>query len=223
MSAAAREAELRRRVVDACRAMNTSGINQGTSGNISARLGDAFLITPSAVPYDELRADDLVLMTLDGAATGERAPSTEWRIHRDVLRARPEAEAVVHAHPPFATALACLRRDIPPFHYMVAVAGGATIRCAPYATFGSQELSDHALAALDGRRACLLANHGILAFGSSVASALALAVEVEALAGQYLRALSVGEPALLDDDEMARVVEKFRTYGRDARANQSTR
>ena len=152
-----------------------------------------------------------------GHSAGQR-PSSEWRFHRDIYRARPEAGAVVHAHAPYGTTLACLGRGIPAFHYMIAVAGGDTIRCAPYATFGSQALSDHALAALEGRRACLLANHGMIALGPDLAAAFDLAVEVEALAGQYWRALQIGAPRLLSADEMADVLEKFRTYGRRAGA-----
>ena len=152
-------------------------------------------------------------MTLDGEARGSLLPSSEWRFHRDIYVARADAHAIVHTHAPFATSLACLHRGIPPFHYMVAVAGGNDIRCAPYATFGTQELSDHALAALAGRDACLLANHGMIALGASLAKALALAVEVETLAEMYWRALQIGEPVLLSDAEMDVVLEKFRTYG----------
>ena len=141
------------------------------------------------------------------------APSSEWRFHRDILAARSDVSAVVHTHGMLATSLACLHKGIPAFHYMVAAAGGDSIRCAPYATFGTQELSDHALAALKDRRACLLANHGLIATGASLVAALALAVEVEALAGMYLKVLSVGEPELLSGAEMARVIDLFRTYG----------
>ena len=152
-------------------------------------------------------------MTLEGEARGTRLPSSEWRFHRDIYRARRDVNAVVHTHAPFATTLACLHRGIPAFHYMVAVAGGRDIRCAPYATFGTQELSDHAVAGLAGRDACLLANHGMIAVGASLARALALAVEVETLAEMYWRALQIGEPRLLPDAEMDVVLEKFRTYG----------
>jgi L-fuculose-phosphate aldolase len=204
---------LRQAIIAAARAMNAQGLNQGTSGNLSARTDDGLLITPSGVPYEELRPGDIVAMGLDGSADGPLPPSGEWRFHRDILAARPEAGAVLHAHSPFATTLACLRRDIPAFHYMIAVAGGRDIRCAPYATFGTQALADGALKALEGRRACLLANHGMIAFAGTVPAVLALAVEVETLAEQYWRALQVGEPVLLDDAEMDRVVEKFKTYG----------
>jgi len=212
-----RDAATRQAVVATARALNARGLNQGTSGNVSARVPDGLLLTPSGMPYEELTAADVVAMDWDGGwhcPLSPRKPTTEWRIHRDVLAARPEVGAVVHAHSPWATALSCLNRDIPPFHYMVAVAGGDDIPCAAYATFGTQALSDAALAALDGRRACLLANHGMLALGASLDRALALAVEVEALAAQYTRALQVAEPARLSGAEMARVHERMRGYGR---------
>src|SRR5262249_26299232 len=158
---------------------------------------------------------DLPLVRLDGTWWGPRAPSTEWRIHRDVLRTRGDVSAIVHAHPVFATALSCLRREIPAFHYMVAVAGGTNIRCAPYATFGTDELSQHALRALEERRACLLANHGILALGAGLEGALALAVEVETLAEMYHRALAIGDPVLLTETEMNDVLVRFASYGRE--------
>jgi L-fuculose-phosphate aldolase len=213
-------AELRLEVVSAARRLEPLGLTQGTSGNISARTGDGFLVTPSAVPYAVMVPDDLVLLDLEGGVHGApalgspRRPSTEWRMHAGILRERPDVGAIVHAHPPWSTALSCLRRDIPAFHYMVAVAGGDVIRCADYATFGTAELASAAVAALGERRACLLANHGIIACGATVASALALAVEVEALAGQYMRALSVGRPSVLTEDEMASVLEAFEGYGR---------
>src|SRR5512140_1038951 len=156
-------------------------------------------------------------MRFDGSHEGLRLPSSEWRFHRDILASRPEVHAVLHTHSLHSTALACLRRGIPPFHYMVAVAGGRDIRCAPYATFGTEELSRHAVAALEGRKACLLANHGLITVGADLASAFKLAVEVETLAAMYLRALQVGEPVLLDEAEMAVVLEKFRTYGQQSR------
>ncbi len=189
------------------------GLNQGTSGNVSVRSREGFLITPSGQAMAALTADDMVEMTLSGEVSGEGRPSSEWRFHRDIYAAFPESEAVVHAHSPFAVALACLRRDIPPFHYMVAMAGGVDIRCAAYATFGTQALSDAVLRALQDRRACLMANHGLVAWGRSLPAALALANEVEALCGQYLRACQVGEPVLLSTAEMQEVLEKFKDYG----------
>ncbi|HTR56644.1 MAG TPA: class II aldolase/adducin family protein [Casimicrobiaceae bacterium] len=207
------DAELRHEIIATALAMNARGINRGKSGNVSARIEDGFLITPSGLAYDALEPHDVVAMTLEGEARGPRQPSSEWRFHRDIYASRADASAVVHAHSSFATTLACLGRGIPAFHYMIAVAGGNDIRCAPYATFGTQALSDHALRALESRKACLLANHGMIAVGSTLASALALAVEVEALAEQYWRALQIGEPTLLSEPEMAVVLEKFRTYG----------
>jgi len=205
---------LREAIIGTARAMNAAGINRGTSGNVSARVAGGFLVTPSGLPYAETAADDIVFVDAPGAARGRRAPSSEWRFHRDIYEARADASAIVHVHSPFATTLACLERGIPAFHYMIAVAGGADIRCAPYATFGTQALSDHAVAALAERCACLLAHHGMIAIGETLDRALALAVEVEALAEMYWRALSIGEPPILPPDEMRTVLAKFATYGK---------
>jgi L-fuculose-phosphate aldolase len=211
------ELALRKSIIATALEMNAQGLNRGKSGNVSARTNDGFLVTPTGLAYASMQPVDVVAMTLDGTAHGPRLPSSEWRFHRDIYAARLEVGAIVHAHCPFATSLACLGRDIPPFHYMIAVAGGKDIRCAAYATFGTQQLSDHAKRALEGRKACLLANHGMIALGASLSAALALAVEVEALAEQYWRALQIGTPNLLSDGEMEVVLEKFRTYGqRDA-------
>jgi len=207
------EIDLRREIIATALRMNALGLNRGKSGNVSTRFSTGFLVTPTGIAYESTQPEDIVALTLDGAARGPRRPSSEWRFHRDIYARRPEAGAIVHAHSAFATSLACLGRDIPAFHYMIAVAGGKNIRCAAYATFGTQELSDRALDALEGRRACLLANHGMIAVGASLATALALAVEVEALAEQYWRALQIGAPNLLPDAEMDVVLEKFRTYG----------
>ena len=207
------EHELREAIIATALKMNALGINQGKAGNVSARHGEGYLVTPSGLPYEETHAEDIVRMDLQGTAQGQRTPSSEWRFHQDIYRARPEVNAIVHAHSPYATSLACLGLEIPAFHYMVAVAGGKNIRCALYATFGTQALSDNAVAALTGRKACLLAQHGMIAVGTSLKSALALAVEVESLAGQYWRVLQVGQPILLPDAEMDVVLEKFRTYG----------
>ena len=209
---------LRAQLIDTARAMNASGINVNKSGNVSVRCmrgqHAGALVTPSGMPYETLGPDDLVFVRLsDGTCTGKRERSSEWRFHLDILRTRPEFDGIVHTHSTAATALACHSRGIPAFHYMVAVAGGSDVRCAPYATFGTQELSDHAVAALAERRACLLAHHGVIACGASLAAALRLAIEVENLARMYLAALALGEPPLLDDAEMARVVEKFASYG----------
>ncbi len=219
MAAGADSPEARRRVVETARAMNAAGINQGTSGNVSVRDGDAagewsMLVTPSGVPYDRLEAADVVRVRPDGGVEGRLNPSSEWRMHRDLYAARPEAGAVVHTHATFCTALACRREGIPAFHYMVAVAGGADIRCAGYETFGTQALSDAMIAALEGRKACLLANHGMICFDSTAEKALALAVEVETLARQYWHACQGGEPVLLSQAQMDEVLERFKTYGR---------
>jgi L-fuculose-phosphate aldolase len=202
-------------VVEAARHLEAVGLNRGTSGNVSVRTPPGFLVTPSGVPPSRMRPADLARCGPNGEppASGPR-PSSEWRLHRDLYAARPDVVAVVHAHPAFATALACLRRPIPAFHYMVAVAGGDDVPLAAYATFGTQALSDAVCVALRDRTACLLANHGLVSVGDSLAAAVARAVEVERLAEQYLHALAVGEPTLLSPDEMARVHERFRDYGR---------
>ena len=207
------ELVLRKQVIGTALEMNALRLNRGKSGNVSARIDDGFLVTPTGLAYESMQPGDVVAMKQDGTAHGARLPSSEWRFHRDIYAARREVGAIVHAHSPFATSIACLGRDIPPFHYMIAVAGGKDIRCAAYATFGTQQLSDHALRALEGRKACLLANHGMIAVGTSLTAALALAVEVEALAEQYWRALQIGTPNVLSDAEMEVVLEKFRTYG----------
>lgn len=209
------ERKLRNAVVETARALVVAGLNTGSAGNVSARLPGAFLITPTGVDYATLEPGGLVEVGMDGSvAPGQLKPSSEWRFHRDILAAREEVGAVIHVHSPYATALACVRSEIPPFHYMVAVTGGTSVRCAAYATFGTQELSDHALAALEGRRACLLANHGMIALGDDLDAALKLAIEVESLAQQYSIALQAGGPVLLDEEEMSRVLEKFKTYGK---------
>lgn len=207
------DGELRDSLLAAARGLSRARLNVGTAGNASVRCPEGFLITPTGMAADLCRADDLVAMNLAGDAQGARAPSSEWRFHRDVYLARPEAGAILHAHATFATALACQGRDIPPFHYMIARFGGSTLRCAPYATFGTQALSDHALAALEGRCACLLANHGMLVFGRDPIHALDLAIEFEVLCEQYWRTAQLGPPQLLGAAEMAEVLEKFRHYG----------
>jgi L-fuculose-phosphate aldolase len=204
---------LREQLLTVSRKLCELGLNRGTSGNASVRDGAGFLVTPTGMTVEEMTPHDMVWMSFDGKVQGERQPSSEWRFHRDILQARPETGAVVHTHAMFATTLACLHREIPPFHYMIAVAGGDTIRCASYALFGSQALSDAALAALQDRRACLLANHGMLATGRDLDQALALTVEVETLCEQYWRALQAGEPHLLTAAQMAEVMEQFKDYG----------
>jgi L-fuculose-phosphate aldolase len=205
---------LRREMVDICRRMNSSGINQGTAGNLSVRPGSGFLITPSSLPYDIMQPEDLVEMDFDGTYEGRR-PSSEWRFHRDILRERTDINSVLHCHSIYATTLACHHKTIPSFHYMTGVAGGTTIRCAKYATFGTQELSDYALEALMDRKACLLGQHGQISLGENLEAALWLAIEVETLSRMYVQALTLGEPPVLPDDEMARVIEQMRrmSYG----------
>lgn len=212
------EHELREQLVTVARRMQASGINQGTSGNLSVRIPGGMLITPSSLPYEQMQPTDLVALDLKGEplfipADGrpQRRPSSEWRLHADVLASRPEVQAVLHCHSIHATALACHGRDIPPFHYMTAVAGGHDIRCAPYATFGTQELSDGVVQALEGRLACLMAQHGQVSVGPTLDKALALAVEVETLARIYLQALALGEPPLLSAEQMEQVRHQFRT------------
>jgi L-fuculose-phosphate aldolase len=206
------ELQLRKRIIATALRMNSLGINRGKSGNVSARWKDGFLVTPSGLPYEETKPTDIVFVDEKAKAKGKRPPSSEWRFHFDIYRRKNEVNAVVHTHSSFATTLACLEMAVPAFHYMVAVAGGNSIRCAPYATFGTQTLSDNALRALEGRKACLLANHGMIATGENLESALGLAVEIEALCEQFWRALQIGKPHVLSDDEMAVVVEKFKTY-----------
>lgn len=213
LAQAGEEAELRAALVAAGRRMVACGLTHGASGNLSARAGDGFLITPSGVPYDRIEAVDLVHIALDGGRTGRREPSSEWRFHRDLYRARPAIRAIVHAHSPYATALACTRRSIPAFHYMVAAAGGDSVPCAPYATFGTQALSDIVVAALAERDACLVANHGMIAVGADLDAAYRLAETVEEMARLYWMTLAVGGPVVLDSGEMAAVAERFATYG----------
>ena len=203
---------LRHQVVTVARRMNGTGLNQGTSGNLSVRIEGGLLVTPSSLPYEQMEADDLVALDLSGHPLRERQrrPSSEWRLHADVLSCRPEAMAVLHCHPIHATALACHDRGIPAFHYMVAVAGGDEIRCASYATFGTKELSDNVVSALGQRTACLLARHGMVSLGKDLESALRVAVEVETLARMYLQALQVGEPPLLSAEQMKAVHAQFR-------------
>ncbi|HEX4882856.1 MAG TPA: class II aldolase/adducin family protein [Casimicrobiaceae bacterium] len=208
------ETTQREALVAAARAMSAADINRGTAGNLSVRLdAAAFLVTPTGMRYEDLAPRDIVRMTLDGQWTGAREPSSEWRFHRDLYATRRDTGAIVHTHGPFSAALACHERGIPAFHYLVARAGGRDIRCAPYATFGTQALSDHALAALEGRRACLLAHHGAIAVGATLGAALDLARDVETLAEMYWRTLAIGEPPHLSDEEMDVVLAKFTTYG----------
>jgi L-fuculose-phosphate aldolase len=215
MTTSRQEAALRRQMVATCLRMNATGINQGTAGNLSVRCGDGFLITPSSLPYDQMKPDDIMYMDFDGQFVGKHRPSSEWRFHRDILRHRGDINAVLHCHSMYATTLAIHHKTIPACHYMVGVAGGTTIRCARYATFGTQALSDAALEALDGRLACLLGQHGQISLGTTLDGALWLANEVETLSRMYTQALTLGEPPILSDEEMGRVIDQMRrmSYG----------
>ena len=204
---------LREEIIANCLKMNAIGLNQGTSGNLSVRYGDGLLITPSGVPYEQMEPADIVYLKMDGSYEHSLAPSSEWRFHRDIHRTKPEVNAVVHVHSTYCTTLAIRRMDIPAVHYMIAFCGGDSIRCASYATFGTQALSDAVLEALEGRTACLLANHGMVATGPTLAKAMWLAVEVETLAHQYFNTLLLGGPHVLSGDEIARVLEKIKDYG----------
>lgn len=210
--AGADEGEIRRAIIAACLTMNRSGINQGMSGNISVRHRDGMLITPTSIPYDTMEPDDIVYMSGDKQVAGRCQPSSEWRFHLDILKNRDDLNAIVHAHPTYATILAILNKDIPPLHYMIAVAGGHNIRCAPYATFGTEQLSENVLAALKDRRACLLAHHGMIAGGSTLDKAMWLALEVETLARQYHGCLQVGAPPLLSEQEVETVISRMTNY-----------
>lgn len=209
------ETALRQAVIDTCLEMNASGINQGTSGNVSARWQDGLLVTPSGIPYAELEPEDIVFMRFDGDFKAKQGlkPSSEWRFHVDIMADRPDVQAIVHTHSLYATTIAIKGLDIPAVHYMIAAAGGPTIRCAPYATFGTAELSTHAVKALEDRHACILRHHGVIACGVNLKRALWLAGEVETLAKQFHLSLMLGDPCILPDDEIARVIAKFGTYG----------
>jgi L-fuculose-phosphate aldolase len=213
LMSATNEREKRQSIIEACRSMNALGINQGTSGNISLRHDTGLLITPTSVPYETMRPEQIVFMDMDGSFDPAQRPSSEWRFHLDILKARLEVNAVVHAHPPYSTILAIMGLEIPPVHYMIAVAGGDTIRCAPYATFGTQELSEHAVKALEDRLACLLEHHGMIAVGPSLSKAMWLAVEVETLARQYHGCLQIGTPRLLSKAEIKNVLGRIAGYG----------
>lgn len=210
------EAELRARLVAAVRRLDALGMNRGSTGNLSHRWGDGMLITPTGMGADDLGADDLVWLGDDGTLRGRWKPSSEWAFHRAIYAARPDLHAVVHTHAVNATALACLDRPLPAFHYMVAVAGGSDVPLVPYHTFGSEALSQAVGAAMRDRQACLLSHHGMIAAGATLAKAMKVAQEIESLCEVYLKALAVGEPSRLDDAQMAEVIEKFRHYGQAA-------
>ena len=211
------EIAARAAIVATAQAMERAGLAPNRSGNVSCRFDGGLLITPSGVPYADMTAADIVALDLAGQLrAGTRTPSSESPFHTAIYRSRPDAEAIVHTHSPRATALACARRPIPPFHYMVALAGGPGVRCAEYATFGTQALAENALRGLEGRRAVLLANHGVIAIGATLEAAYEVAFEVENMAGQYLQMLAAGlEPVTLDEAEMQRVLAQFARYGRE--------
>ncbi|NKB37112.1 MAG: class II aldolase [Gammaproteobacteria bacterium] len=207
--------EIREHIIESVCSFTAHGLGVGTSGNLSARTERGFIVTPTGVPYSELAPDLLVEMSLAGEVIGSKLkPSSEWRFHCDIYKEREEAGAIVHVHSPFATALACKRKDIPAFHYMVAIAGGDSIRCADYATFGTAELSEYVVDAIKDRKACLMANHGQIAFDKNVHSAFKMAQEVEELSKQYFYTLQLGEAVILDTAEMDTVLGKFSTYGK---------
>lgn len=210
------DAGLRLKLIEVCQALIPLGLTRGTAGNVSVRCGGGLLISPTGIPYDKLTPGLVVRLRMDGTYEGGVAPSSEWRFHRDILARRPELCAVVHTHSPHATAMAILGRNIPAIHYGIAAAGGGDIRCAPYALFGTQALSDAAVAALEGRRACLLGHHGAIACGRDLDGALALAVTVEELAQQYLLCRAVGEPPVLTDAQVAEALARYETYGQQA-------
>jgi L-fuculose-phosphate aldolase len=210
--------DIRQGIVRTCRDMNRIGLNQGTSGNLSHRVAEGLLITPTSLPYDDMGPKDIVEMAFDGTWSGRHRPSSEWRFHRDILRSRSDANVVLHTHSTYATTLAVHGKPIPAFHYMVAVGGGADIRCSPYACFGTQDLSNHALAALDGRLACLLGHHGLIVLADTFEKALWRAVEIETLAKMYVHALAIGEPPRLSRAQMAQVFRQMKrmSYGKAA-------
>src|SRR5579863_3437022 len=213
------EEKLRQILIDSCRDLERRGLNQGTAGNLSARCGDAMLITPSGVPYDRLKPDMIAKMPLarkDGRWSGPHKPSSEWRMHRDILHARPQDGAVVHTHAIYATALSMLREDIPAAHYMIAAFGGPTVRCTAYAPYGTQELSDLVIEGLRDRHGVLLGQHGMVVTGRDLGQAMWRAVELETLAKMYVVARSIGRPHILPDEEIALTVERFKSYGYQA-------
>jgi L-fuculose-phosphate aldolase len=218
-----RNREVRESIIDAMKTLSDRGLNRGRSGNASVRYGNGYLITPTGIEPAQLDSEQIVELKDDGRMRrGQLKPSSEWRFHRDIYRARSDVGAVVHVHSDFATALACARRAIPAFHYMVAVAGGDSIPCTGYANYGSQELSDKVVAMLEARDACLMANHGMIAVASQLKGALDLAIEVEALAKQYCLSLQVGGPVLLTQDEIEAVLEKFAEYGQQTSRRRSS-
>lgn len=208
--------KLRKKIIEICLAMNESGINQGTSGNVSARTEEGFLMTASGIPYDNMKPEHIVEMDLESGYRGDFLPSTEWRMHHDIFKARPEAGAIVHTHSVYATALAALRKEIPAFHYMIGVTGGSSLRVSDYAEYGTQALSDTMLKAMEDRSACLLANHGQICFAPNLDRALWLATEIETLCKMYWAASLAGKPVILNDAQMKTVLARFKSYGKQS-------
>jgi L-fuculose-phosphate aldolase len=216
--------QLRDELIATARRMSELGLAPGTTGNVSVRTARGFVITPSGMAYDQLRGDDAVAIDLDGAIRpGQRAPSSEWRLHRDILAARPDVRAIVHTHSLYCTSVSCLRRPIPAIHYMIVKAGGDEIPCAEYATYGTAELAASVVRALGRGHACLMANHGMVALGDSLAAALQLAADVETLAAQYWHAVQIGQPHVLPSDELDRVRAQFAGYGQRVRGPRGDR
>jgi len=205
---------LRQALVDTVTRLDAAGYNHGTSGNVSCRSGAGLLISPTGANAATLTADRIVRLAPDGSVVGDGVPSSEWHMHRAILNAYPAVDAVIHTHADCCVALSCLQRPLPAFHYMIAAFGGADVRCAPYATFGTAALADNAVEALRDRRACLLSNHGMIAVGASLEAALNLTIKLETLARQYLLACQAGSPVILPDAEIARVLERYSGYGR---------
>jgi len=216
--------QLRDELIATARRMSELGLAPGTTGNVSVRTARGFVVTPSGMAYDQLRGDDAVAIDLDGTIRpGQRVPSTEWRLHRDILAARPDVHAIVHTHSLFCTSVSCLRRPIPAIHYMIVLAGSDEIPCADYATFGTAELAASVVRALGRGRACLMANHGMVALGDSLAAALRLAADVETLAAQYWHAAQLGQPHVLPRDELDRVRAQLASYGQHRRGRRGDR
>jgi len=215
-----RHEKLNEELLTTARQMNGVGLNHGSAGNVSVRIETGYIITPSGMLYEECEPVDMVSMNLQGEGVGNKKPSSEWRFHQDIYVARPDVHAIVHVHSTFATTIACLGQEVPPFHYMIAAAGGRTIRCAPYHTFGTQELSDVVVGAMEDRHACLMANHGMIAIGPNLKKALAMAIEVEKLSEVYWRTLSIGGGVMIKDAEMDHILEKFKSYGQFSKEDQ---
>ena len=208
--------EKRKEVITYSIKLNTTNLSPLRSGNISVRSiensVEGFLITPSGKKYDTLKEEDIVFVSNKGNHDTNLKPSSEWRFHKDIYLKKPDAKAIVHAHSPHATAVSAHGKDIPAFHYMIALAGGDSIKCAKYATFGTQELSDNIINALEDRKACLMSNHGQVAFGENLESAFELAEELENICHQYINTIKLGNPKILSSSEMDVILEKVKNY-----------